>query len=249
MARPEKLNVDYFPHYIASGKKMSFITKKFGNDGYATWFILLEVLAEANHHYLDLRDEVQVMFLSDRCNVSEELLIEIIDTIVKFGEFDSEMWKHKIIWSSKFNESVEDAWKRRNTPLMSKEEIKQELKLSTKKRTTTRKKKQENAELVMPWDTKNFITAWGIWKQYKKEQHRFTYKGVISEQSALQDLQEISGGDEATAITIIYKSIKKGWKGLFELTEPINVKRNPENGGASTVSDDYIAGILADLQS
>ena len=42
MARPERRNVDYFPHYLSEGKKMYLIEHKYGNDGYAVWFKVLE---------------------------------------------------------------------------------------------------------------------------------------------------------------------------------------------------------------
>lgn len=53
MARKNKFNLDYFPHIISSGKKISYIRKKYGNDGYATWFTILEELGLADFHYLD----------------------------------------------------------------------------------------------------------------------------------------------------------------------------------------------------
>ena len=44
MARPAKLTVDYFPHIINQGKTIFIIENNYGNDGYAFWFKLLELL-------------------------------------------------------------------------------------------------------------------------------------------------------------------------------------------------------------
>ena len=44
MARPKKQTVDYFPHIIKQGKTMTILENRFGNDGYAFWFKLLEIL-------------------------------------------------------------------------------------------------------------------------------------------------------------------------------------------------------------
>jgi hypothetical protein len=118
MARPERNNVDYFPHPVTHGKKMFYIRSKFKNDGYAVWFILLEELGGANYHYLDLSDEVQLMYLSSQTMVSEELLLEIIETLVKFDEFDKNLWEQKILFSSKFTSSIEDAYSRRSNKLL-----------------------------------------------------------------------------------------------------------------------------------
>jgi hypothetical protein len=47
MAREQRTDVDYFPHECNHGRKMYIIEEKFGNDGYATWFKLLEQLGKS----------------------------------------------------------------------------------------------------------------------------------------------------------------------------------------------------------
>lgn len=58
MAREQRRDVDYFPHDCTHGRKMHIIESKYGNDGYATWFKLLEELGKANNHYIDISDEM-----------------------------------------------------------------------------------------------------------------------------------------------------------------------------------------------
>mgnify|MGYP000283006040 CR=1 FL=1 len=124
MARPKKKNVEYFPHYVSHGKKMSYLEKKFGNDGYCTWFKILEELGSAENHYLDLNDDIQIMFISDRCLISEEKLIEIIEVLVRLKEFDSELWnENKIIWCAKFIESINDAYIKRTNNCINRDEL------------------------------------------------------------------------------------------------------------------------------
>jgi len=45
MARPRKQTVDYFPHDtdVSSGKTLTILQSKYGNDGYAFWFKLLRM--------------------------------------------------------------------------------------------------------------------------------------------------------------------------------------------------------------
>lgn len=47
MARPKKQTVDYFPHFVKGGRTIFILENKFGNDGYAFWFKLLEILGES----------------------------------------------------------------------------------------------------------------------------------------------------------------------------------------------------------
>ncbi len=83
-------------------------------------------------------------------------------------------------------------------------------------------------KVELPWDDQRFIDAWILWKKFKKEKN-FTYK-PIGEQSALQRLTELSGGDMNKAIAILKQSRDNGWSGLFELkdTTPRYQKSNNE---------------------
>lgn len=117
MARPERNNIDYFPHSVSHGKKMHYLREKFNNDGYAVWFMLLEELGRADYHYLNLSDDVTLMYLSSQFKVTENLLQEIIKALVKMGDFDAELWADNLIlFNAKFVASIEDAYsKRRNS--------------------------------------------------------------------------------------------------------------------------------------
>jgi hypothetical protein len=73
-------------------------------------------------------------------------------------------------------------------------------------------------EIVFPFDSENFMQAWNLWKQYKKEQFRFTYQS-IGEQAALKDLAKLANGDETKAVELIHHAISKSWKGIYPKTE------------------------------
>ena len=122
MARPQRHNVDYFPHYISDGKKMFIIESRFGNDGYAVWFKILETLAKTDDHWIDLKDESNLMYLAAKCRVSEDTLTNIIEAVVKLGELDAQLWQQqKVIWCQKFVDSIEDAYRKRSNVCMSKQ--------------------------------------------------------------------------------------------------------------------------------
>lgn len=123
MARSERNDVDYFPHNVNHGKKMFFIEKKYKNDGYAVWFKLLEELGKSQYHYLDISEEVTIMFLSSSFNVSEEMLIDIIKDLVKLGEFDEELFKNNILFNQKYVDSIEDAYKKRNNDIITRDKL------------------------------------------------------------------------------------------------------------------------------
>lgn len=85
-------------------------------------------------------------------------------------------------------------------------------------------------KLVYPFESEIFKTAWHEWKDYKKTEHKFTYKTLKTEQAALKEIGELSNYNISVAIKIIQKSIASGYKGLFELKNTNNGKQ-----GTSTV--------------
>lgn len=87
-----------------------------------------------------------------------------------------------------------------------------------------KKKLNGNIKVELPWDDPEFINAWKLWRDFKKQQFQFTYK-PIGEQGALKDLADLSGGDMKTAIAIIHQSIKKGWRGFFALRQNTITKK------------------------
>lgn len=63
----------------------------------------------------------------------------------------------------------------------------------------------------------SFLPSWELWKEYKLREFRFAYRSEMSQQAAINELVELSGGDEGVAGKIIKQSMAMGWKGLFEL--------------------------------
>jgi hypothetical protein len=85
-------------------------------------------------------------------------------------------------------------------------------------------KKKTDLVLKNPF-SEAFMESWEDWKLFKKEQFRFSYK-PRGEQAAIDDLFEISAGNEAFAKAIIKQSKAKGWRGLFELkTSPYGTNK------------------------
>ena len=123
MGRPSRNDVDYFPFLCKEGKAMFIIDKKWGNDGYATWIKTLRALAVTNHHFLDFRKKEDVFFHAVKCNVSEELLFEILFELAKMGEFDLFLWNQGIVYSDKFIDNILEAYKKRSNKLFKKEEL------------------------------------------------------------------------------------------------------------------------------
>lgn len=124
MARQQRNDVDYFPHPVSHGKSMFYLRTKYGNDGYTVWFMILEKLGAADFHFLDLKDEIQLMYLSAELKVSDEDLTSIIQDLVRMGKFDAQLWNQEsIVYDQEFVDSIADAYKKRTNTVINKEAL------------------------------------------------------------------------------------------------------------------------------
>lgn len=108
---------------------------------------------------------------------------------------------------------------------------------SVKEEKKERKSSAKKTGVIYPFNDQDFIDAWQLWKDYKKEQFRFTYKGTISEQAALKQLSDKSGNNKMVAIWIIRASIANGWMGLFKQNN--NDKQKHSAGRYHAGEQDY----------
>lgn len=124
MARPKKQTVEYFPHFATSGKTLYILENSFGNDGYAFWFKLLELLANTDGHVLDTNNTPDWKFLVAKTLVTEEKASEILDMLAELNAVDPALWKEKVIWCQNLVDNVEDVYKKRRALKPSKPALK-----------------------------------------------------------------------------------------------------------------------------
>ena len=115
MARPHKQTVDYFPHDTdtSDGKTVTIIQAKYGNDGYAFWFKMLELLGKSNGLYYDFNNPADLEFLSAKTHQKDtETTKDVLETLTILGAIDSELYKYGFIWCQNFTDRVADAFNR-----------------------------------------------------------------------------------------------------------------------------------------
>lgn len=120
MARSKKQTVDYFPHYCNHKSTMFILEQKYGNDGYAFWFKLLEILASNNGHYYDCKNTAKWEFLQAKTRLSADICEEILNLIASLDAIDKDLWSQKVIWSDNFIMGISDVYKNRRVEIPSK---------------------------------------------------------------------------------------------------------------------------------
>ena len=115
MARPLKNTVEYFPHFVKSGRTVFILESRFGNDGYAFWFKLLEILGESEGHSYDCSDTPSWAYLVSKARVTDEQAEEIISLLVDMGKIDRPLWEeHRVIWVDNFVRNLFGLYKMRH---------------------------------------------------------------------------------------------------------------------------------------
>jgi hypothetical protein len=114
MARPEKYTVDYFPHLCKQGKTMFIIESHYGNDGYAFWFKLLELLATSHGHYFDANNPLQMEFLAAKTRLSSSQTTDLLCLLAQIEAIDKDLWEQRrVIWCQNLINNVAEVYENR----------------------------------------------------------------------------------------------------------------------------------------
>lgn len=115
MARPRKDGVDYFPHFVNWGKTIPILKQRFGNDGYAAWFQLLELLGKSVTHSIDLEDPMEWEYALASLGLTEQIATEFFTLIAKLRAIDPDLWEEdRVVWCQKFVDNLEDLYRKRS---------------------------------------------------------------------------------------------------------------------------------------
>ena len=105
MGRLPKKGVDYFPHdtVASSMPTLYIIQQKYGNDGYAFWFKLLEFLGLHEGLKVDFSNQKDWLYFLSIAKVDAEKGEDIMSTLAEIDAVDKGLWQNnRIVWSQNF---------------------------------------------------------------------------------------------------------------------------------------------------
>jgi hypothetical protein len=89
---------------------MFILEQRYGNDGYAFWFKLLELLGDAEGHFIDCNDLSTWEYLKSKLHVDNpqeiDIHTEILDLLANLKAIDPELWGKKVVWSDNFLKGI-----------------------------------------------------------------------------------------------------------------------------------------------
>jgi hypothetical protein len=104
---------------VKHGRTLFILEQKYGNDGYAFWFKLLELLGDTENHFYDCSTPASFVFLQAKVNQQdEEKALDILNILSDLKAIDPELWKSRIIWSDNFVNNIKLTYvnRRRDIP-------------------------------------------------------------------------------------------------------------------------------------
>ena len=115
MGRPRKQTVDYFPHFVSTDSRTRFILEQsWGNDGYAFWFKLLELLCRSEGHYYDCTAAANEKYLVALMKIDETAVNDILAVLADLGNIDRQLWEErKVIWCQSLVDNLQDVYSKR----------------------------------------------------------------------------------------------------------------------------------------
>ena len=100
----------FFMHSVhaSNDRKMRAVTRRHGNDGYATYFRLLEMMCKEDGLRLDLSSTLTVEVVMEACGLDCAVKFQdIIETCLEMGLFDKQAWQSAILFSpSLYEQSI-----------------------------------------------------------------------------------------------------------------------------------------------
>lgn len=90
------------------------LENRFGNDGYAFWFKLLELLCNSDGHYYDCSKRADMEYLAAVTRITEEQVDEIMGVLVDREKVDRELWEnHRVIWCQTLVDNLQSLYAKR----------------------------------------------------------------------------------------------------------------------------------------
>jgi hypothetical protein len=238
-----KKDAYYFPHFCnaRNDQKIIKLRRVLGLEGYAIYFMLLEILREQTDWKYPIDGLNELEF---ELRVSKEKISSVILNYDLFIVDADRFFSPKLIhYLQPYIEKTEKARLAANIRWNKNQQIEADFNenagamqmhsVSNARKGKERKGKESKGEQIMLPHGEPFATAWSEWIAYRKERRLTCTARTLSGQIRL-----LSGLNEPEAVAVINQSIVNGWQGLFELkTKQLN------NGKQQINIKDELSGI------
>jgi len=114
MSRPAKAIVEYFSHRCRHGRVLFVMESLWGNDGYAFFYKIYELLGDSEGHVFDLNKVGNKEYMSTYTRLNGVSVDEMLTKLSNLGIIDADLLKSGLIWSQCFVDDLDSVYSRRN---------------------------------------------------------------------------------------------------------------------------------------
>jgi len=112
--RPIKKTIEFFPHFVSKGKKLTIIEHRFGVKGYACYYKLQEILGKSDLQFYEFQGVENKYYALTELGLEESDFEDMMNLFVELNILDSDLWKEKkIIWWQSFIDELYKLWNKR----------------------------------------------------------------------------------------------------------------------------------------
>jgi len=215
----------YFLHDTNSfnDEKITELYIHFGYEGLGLFYTILEKFASQEK-------PIKTIVLKKQLNIGKKLekCWKFLEDIELIQSDNGESFNERILnfagkYKIKSEKNAERVAQWREKQVVTKNVTHYEQECNKDKVNKSKVNKSKDIELQeMVFISPDWEDAWKGWMEYKKVEHGNKFKSSKTEQTAINNLVEISGGDLETAKKVINQSISNNYKGLFKLKETKN---------------------------
>jgi hypothetical protein len=131
MARPPKLNCDYFPHFVKNERDLDYLIDRFGIEGYYFFYRLRGFLCDCDNWTFKVNTDRDMVYLCKQFALDKTRVIELMDICAENSIIDHDLWiKVQIIWQDELASYLQDSWAGRKAPPPEKPMVDFEVKLA-----------------------------------------------------------------------------------------------------------------------
>ena len=158
MGRARKQVAESFQHGAGPNAVVSNLEYEWGNDGYAFWYKLQELLCRSNGHYYDCNSPGNMESLAFLSHLDQKKATDILNKLAQLNEIDRDLWeKGRVIWCQSLVDSLQRTYSKRANSLPTKpdlsvfdghEELQKPERKKREKKPAVKKEKVEYGEFV-----------------------------------------------------------------------------------------------------
>ena len=109
--KPEAFNAEYFAHSVRETDELKVMLMKYKSEGYMAYYRVMECVAKADYHRIELKNETQNQIFLMQMGVNQEIIDFLFNLLLQMGLMNAEQWEdNHTVYLDKFVRQFKKLW-------------------------------------------------------------------------------------------------------------------------------------------